>query len=120
MKKATVFLFIMIAFACKKEITSTPEKAKTPIELGKEIFEGKGNCIACHQPNQKIVGPSIQDIAQAYKDKNSSIVTFLKGNGEPIVDPSQYEVMKTNFAITKTMTDEELNAIKAYIDSHLQ
>jgi cytochrome c len=29
------------------------------------------------------------------------MVTFFKGEGEPIVDPSQYEVMKTNFMITK-------------------
>jgi cytochrome c len=42
------------------------------------------------------------------------MVTF-KGEGEPIVDPSQYEVMKTNFAITKAMSDEELKARSLYI-----
>ena len=48
------------------------------------------------------------------------MVTFLKGEGEPIVDPSQYEVMKTNFAVTKTMSDEELQALEAYVYSHLK
>jgi hypothetical protein len=43
---------------------------------------------------------------------------FFKGEGEPIVDPSQYEVMKTNFAITKAMSDEELKALEAYVYSH--
>jgi cytochrome c len=38
----------------------------------------------------------LQDIAKIYKDKNADMVSFLKGEGEPIVDPSQYEVMKTN------------------------
>jgi hypothetical protein len=38
------------------------------------------------------------------------MVIFLKGEGEPIVDPSQYEVMKNKLAITKAMSDEELSA----------
>jgi hypothetical protein len=43
---------------------------------------------------------------------------LFKRRGEPIVDPSQYEVMKTNFAITKAMSDEELKALEAYVYSH--
>jgi cytochrome c len=45
------------------------------------------------------------------------MVQFLKGEGKPIVDPSQYEVMKTNFAITKNFTDEELKALEDYFYS---
>ena len=48
------------------------------------------------------------------------MVNFLKGNAEPIVDPSQFEVMKTNFAITQAMSDGELKAIETYIYSHLK
>lgn len=131
--KKVLFLSAVLAFAsCKKE-TSEPTnaatesvsegesaKAKTPEELGKQIFESNGNCFACHQPDQKVVGPSIKEIAKIYKDKNGNIVTFLKGNAEPIVDPSQFEVMKTNFAITQSMSDEELKAIESYIYSHLK
>ena len=130
--KKILFLSAVLAFAsCKKEasenttkIESATEgesaKAQTPEELGKQLFEGAGNCFACHQPDQKVVGPSIKEIAKIYKDKNGDMVTFLKGNGQPIVDPSQFEVMKTNFAITKAMSDEELKAIEAYIYSHLK
>jgi cytochrome c len=56
---------------------------------------------------------------QIYKDKNADMVSFLKGEGEPIVDPSQYEVMKTNFVVTKAMSDEE-PAIEAYVYSNLK
>lgn len=131
--KKVLFLSAVLALAsCKKEAseptnTSTESvsegesaKAKSPEELGKQLFEGAGNCFACHQPDQKVVGPSIKEIAKIYKDKNGDIVTFLKGNAEPIVDPSQFEVMKTNFAITQAMSDEELKAIEAYIYSHLK
>jgi cytochrome c len=134
MKKEVLFLSAVLALAsCKKEVTENIDqnstesysegesaKAKTPEALGKEIFEGKGNCTACHQVDQKIIGPSIQEIAKMYKDKNADIITFLKGNAEPIVDPSQFDVMKTNFPVTKAMSDEELKAIETYIYSNLK
>ncbi|MGV3761918.1 hypothetical protein [Parapedobacter sp.] len=58
------------------------------------------------------------EIAKIYKEKKADIPTFLKGDAEPIVDPAQFEVMKTNFYITKTFTDEELKAVEAYMYSY--
>ena len=132
--KKVLFLSAVLAFtSCKKESTENPTenstesysegesaKAKTPEALGKEIFEGQGNCISCHQVDQKVIGPSLQEIAKTYKDKKGDIVTFLKGNAEPIVDPSQFAVMKTNIPITQAMSDEELKAIETYIYSNLK
>ena len=40
---------------------------------------------------------------------------ILKYDAKPIVDPSQYEVMKTYLSITKAMTDEELKNLETYI-----
>jgi cytochrome c len=118
--KKVFFLFSIIFFlSCKNQETKTTEKTtQSPTELGKELFEGKGNCVACHLVDQKVIGPSIQDIAKIYKAKNGNIVDFLKNDAKPIVDPSQYEVMKTNFVITKAMTEQELKAIEAYIYSN--
>jgi cytochrome c len=59
----------------------------------------------------KVIGPSVQDIASIYKNVEDAA---------PIVDPSQYEVMKTNFVITKAMSEEELKGLEAYIYSKLQ
>ena len=127
--KKTLFLFaILLLISCKKEEakkeplypTSAMETIQTPEELGKEIFEGKGNCVACHQADKKLIGPSLQDIAKIYKEKSGNIVAFLKEGAEPLVDPSQYEVMKTNFALTEEMSDEELKGLEAYIYSNLK
>jgi cytochrome c len=104
----------------KKETSETKEQDEDAFPLaekGKEIFEGKGTCATCHKSDVKLVGPSIQDIAKIYEEKNANIVTFLKGEGEPIVDPTQYEVMKANFALTKTFSDEELQSLEQYIQS---
>ncbi|WP_396198382.1 c-type cytochrome [Flavobacterium sp.] len=88
---------------------------QTPKELGKELFEGKGMCATCHKADQKIVGPSIKDISKIYTDKGASISLFLQGETDPIVDPSQYEIMKANLEITKAMTEAEVQALETYM-----
>lgn len=94
------------------ETTIDPLVAK-----GKELFEGKGTCTACHKPDVKVVGPSIKEITKIYKEKGASIASFINGEGEPIVDASQYEIMKANFVITKAMTREERRALEIYMMS---
>jgi len=125
-KKFLFLIIVVVIFSCKSEDKKEPlypeakTEKQTPEQLGQELFEGKGNCIACHQPDQKIIGPSLEEIAKTYKEKNASIANFLKGSEEPIVDPSQFEVMKTNFTITKQMSEAELQALESYIYSHLK
>jgi cytochrome c len=123
MKKVALLVCIIFVISCKKESQEAfgqpnpTELSQTPEQLGKSIFEGKGNCVACHKINEKLVGPSILDIAKIYKAQNGDIVSFLKEEAKPLVDPTQYEVMKTNFALTKAMSDEELKGLEAYMYS---
>jgi cytochrome c len=90
---------------------------QTPKELGKELFEGKGMCATCHKADIKTVGPSIKDIAKIYKEKGASMAEFINDKGEPLVDPSQYEIMKANFVITKAMSADERKALEIYMMS---
>jgi cytochrome c len=117
MKKLSLIIILFCLFSCKsKEDKSETSVDETATKIsGQELFEGEGNCIACHKSDQKIIGPSLQEIAKIYKDNKASIVLFLQEKSEPIIDPSQYEIMKTNFAITKSMSDEELKALEDYI-----
>lgn len=128
MKSGILFLVLSVSvsvLSCKDNksqdfsVTKNSETAivQSPQELGKSVFEGKGNCVSCHQLNKKIIGPSVQEIANVYKQKKGNIVAFLKEEAEPIVDPSQYEVMKANLALTKTFSDDELLALQVYISS---
>ena len=97
--------------------TTTETSVDPLLAKGQELFEGKGTCTACHKPDAKVVGPSIKEIAKTYKEKEASIAAFINEEGEPIVDPSQYDTMKTNFAITKAMTAEERKALEVYMMS---
>jgi len=119
MKNLLIIVTFLSLISCKskEEKTETAVDASAVKVSGQELFEGEGNCTACHKPDQKIIGPSLQEIAKIYKEKNGSIVAFLKEESDPIVDPTQYDVMKTNFAITKSMTDEQLQALEDYIYS---
>jgi cytochrome c len=126
-KLAFLIIFSIVIISCngKKEdqnfdkpiaIETKPDNVAFPLaEKGAEIFAGKGTCATCHKPDVKLVGPSIQDIAKIYKEKNADMVTFLKGEGEPIVDPTQFEVMKANFELTKTFSEEELQSLEQYV-----
>ena len=123
MKYFHYIIILVVLSSCGKaeETESLPTiSAETSVVSGKELFEGVGNCVACHKPDAKIIGPSIIEITTIYKQQNGDMVNFLKGNAEPIVDPSQYEIMKTNFAITKKMSDAELQAIADYMYSHIK
>jgi cytochrome c len=126
MKKVALLACLLFLISCKKESEETfgqpnpTEVSQTPEELGKSIFEGKGNCAACHRIDEKLVGPSVKEIAKSYKAQNGDLVSFLKDEAKPIVDPSQYEVMKANLALTKEMSDEELKGLEAYIYSRIK
>ena len=126
MKKVALLACLLFLISCKKESEETfgqpnpTEVSQTPEELGKSIFEGKGNCAACHRIDEKLVGPSVKEIAKSYKAQNGDLVSFLKDEAKPIIDPSQYEMMNTNLALTKEMSDEELKGLEAYIYSRIK
>lgn len=137
-----VLIFIISFYNCgKKKSDKTPEtitiKTKSEekkeslktaklsaaetalIAKGQQLFKDK-TCFACHQPNTKIIGPSIIDINKVYKEKNADIIAFLKGELSPIVDtdPGQVTIMKANLdSFVKNLKDDELRAIKAYMIS---
>lgn len=95
-----------------KEMTQTEK-----IALGKQIFEGKGTCASCHLADKKVIGPSIREIIQIYDKHDVSLISFLKGQEEAIVDPTQFIIMQANLEITKKLSDTELEALEAYMRS---
>lgn len=89
------------------------------IELGKKLFAEK-TCTTCHQPDAKVIGPSIKDINKVYADKKGNMVKFLKGEAEAIVDtdPGQVAIMKANLdGFVKDLSGDELAALAAYMRS---
>ncbi|MDV7187396.1 c-type cytochrome [Lutibacter sp. TH_r2] len=102
-----------------KEEVKTEVAAVDNIELGKKLFAEK-TCATCHQPDAKVIGPSIKEIVKVYAEQKGNIVTFLKGEAEAIVDkdPGQVAIMKANLdGFVKDMSGDELAAVAAYMRS---
>lgn len=141
MKKSVLVLGLVALFltSCgekkkeevKKEVETTVEtvveevkEAATEVvadnlELGKKLFTEK-TCATCHNPDMKVIGPSIKDITKIYAEQKGNIVKFLKGESTPIVDtdPGQVAIMKANLdGFVKDMSGDELAAIAAYMRS---
>ncbi len=112
-------LFLMVS--CKKETDKTPTSSPVSttevpsLDLGKKIFEGKGQCATCHKTSQNVLGPSVKEIVSIYEQQEADMIAFLKGNLDPIVDPSQFQIMKINLEITKKMSDTELQSVVDYM-----
>jgi cytochrome c len=113
MKYYFIILVVFIA-SCKNETQTNSDKPE-PKTISGEVLFTENNCTACHKPDQKVVGPSLQEIAKIYKEQNGNMVAFLKEEAEPIVDPTMYETMKINLQVTKTMSNQELKALEDYI-----
>ncbi|RZS99136.1 c-type cytochrome [Aquimarina brevivitae] len=117
---------IGLLLSCKSQEKKSDEQSVTiggkstelsASELGKKLFNGKGKCYTCHKLDKKSIGPSVQAMMKIYNEQNGDIVAFLKQEADPIVDPETYTVMKTNFALLKTFSDKELEALEAYMYS---
>lgn len=127
-------IFSLVIISCgetkkedvKKEVETPKEVAEEApaagedmIALGEKLFTEK-TCVSCHQLDAKIVGPSIKDIVKVYDQYDASLVEFLKGNKEAIVetDPGQVAIMKANLdGFVKDLKEEELEALAAYMKS---
>ena len=110
----------------KKEVESISEEPKAAaksgadlVAMGEKLFTDK-TCVSCHQLDAKIVGPSIKDIVKIYDQYDASLVDFLKGTQEAIVetDPGQVAIMKANLdGFVKDLSATELDALAAYMNS---
>lgn len=105
----------------KVEVVKEDAKIETAdlFELGSKLFTEK-TCAACHNPDTKIIGPSIKDINKIYAEQNGNLIKFLKGESEAIVDtdPGQVAIMKANLdGFVKDMSADELAAIAFYMRS---
>jgi cytochrome c len=126
MRLFTIIIATITLFSCNTETKPTEEidvsvhaelSNESKIFLGNRLFSEK-TCVTCHATKSKKIGPSVVEIMTIYKEKNSNIVNFLKGNASPIVDTNaaQVAIMQANIdGFLKNISDVELDAIQTYM-----
>lgn len=110
MKKLVLGLSVSALFLCDmwaQDISPT---------RGKEIFEAKG-CVVCHKSDMDTIGPSLKTIARAYLGKEMDLVSYLRGQGAPIVEPARAPVMNPQLVKIRTLFDPDMQAVATYIIS---
>lgn len=85
-------------------------------ESGKTIFEMKG-CALCHKTRVDTIGPSLKKISTVYMGKEMSLLTYLRGQGESIVDPSRASVMQPQLVKISSLSNEDTKKLAEYIVS---
>ncbi|MCW8895578.1 c-type cytochrome [Sulfurimonas sp.] len=83
---------------------------------GQGIFESKG-CAVCHKKDIDTIGPSLQTIATAYVGKETSLLSYLRGQGTPIVEPARAPVMDPQLVKIRSLFDEDMQALATYLIS---
>ena len=114
MKKNTaVFLMAILAGTCP-----LPTGASEEGKIGSQVYEVRG-CGACHDrtKDQTIyrLGPSLDQIAEAYEGREEDLETFLKGGCGPIVDEARYEIMHREIVKLKGLSDAQIRDLRLYI-----
>jgi cytochrome c len=111
-KKIAVILF-MVCLAGTLSL-----RAADSGESGKAIFEKRG-CGACHDrtKDQSVdgLGPSLKQIAEAYKGHEGELASFLKCERKPLVDEARFSIMHEQVVKVKDMSDAELKALEKFI-----
>ncbi|WP_343701053.1 c-type cytochrome [Chitinophaga sp.] len=68
----------LVCYTANRLLPDNTPAVKTPVFAKKDIEEGrllitKSDCVACHKPNEKLIGPSYADIAKKYKPTEANV-----------------------------------------------
>jgi cytochrome c551/c552 len=98
--------------------TPQPEGASAEDEIGFQLFEERG-CGACHDRTEDQtlyrLGPSLEQIAEAYKGHEDDMETFLKGGCGPVVDEARFEMMHGEIVKIKGLSDSQIRDLRKHI-----
>ena len=86
-------------------------------EDGESIFSSH-HCGTCHKLDTGKVNPSLKEIAQGYHGKEDRLISYFKGESEPIISPDKGAAMKRYVEKTKALSDSERKTLADYLLSH--
>ncbi len=114
----------MICLACETQTRSTQRESASQATLSQKALQGKQlfteHCIACHQLEQRLVGPALKGVQQRHD--TAWLIAFIQnsqkkieaGDEKAIAIYEEYD--KLVMPSFEYLTEEEIQAILTYID----
>jgi cytochrome c len=113
--KRTTIILLMVVMA---GFLTLREGASEEDEEGASLFKERG-CGACHDrtKDQSVLGlgPSMEQVAEAYEGHEDEMVKFLRGGCDPIIDEARFPIMHGEIVKMKGLSDAEIRALQKYI-----
>jgi len=113
--KRTALILLMVGIA---GLLTLREGASEENEEGARLFKERG-CWACHDRTKDQsalgLGPSIEQVAEAYEGHEDEMVKFLRGGCDPIVDEARFPIMHGEIVKMKSLSDSEIRALQKYM-----
>lgn len=106
--KRFVLILLVVLFGAGASIAAEQEA---------NVFESQG-CGMCHKPEASGASPSLKEIARAYQGKEDHLISYFKGEAEPIVQPGKAHMMTRYIEKTKALSDAERKALADSIMSY--
>ena len=75
-------------------------------------------CSMCHKVDTGTTMPSLKEIAAAYAGKEDQLLSYFKGESEPVVKPGKKGMMNGSLEKTKKLEDAQRKALADFILSH--
>jgi len=114
MKKSALILFIVGIAG----LLTLKEGVSEENEKGARLFKERG-CGACHDRTKDQsalgLGPSMEQVAEAYEGNEDEMAKFLKGGCDPIVDEARFPIMHGEIVKMKSLSDSEIRALQEYM-----
>jgi cytochrome c len=66
----------------------------------------------------KGLGPSLAQIADAYREDPAKLMEFLRGKAEPRLYPDKYQLMKAQLPRVMSLSDDALHTLADFVLEH--
>ena len=107
-KKSSLALIMALAAVCPSALAAG----------GASLFQANG-CAACHDATMnridKGLGPSLAQIADAYRQSPEALVEFLQGKAGPRLYPDKYPLMKAQLPRIMSISDTAIRSLADYL-----
>ena len=108
MRKYYALILLSILFFCAFNVQAGDEEP---------VFETL-RCGICHKADTGKSFPSLKEIAMAYNGDQEKMISYLKGESDPIVNQEKSKTMERYIVKTKALSEDEQKSLAEFILKH--